>query len=229
MLRRPAVGRHTKMLTQGAPPLGPFLERCLTLAALAATVAALLLVGQNALAPTQQPWTFGLVFWAWFLALYLTLALPLALGVSWTARRLGLGWLPGAAMLLGPLLVLVIAGLENRRALAGLLAFQGPDRHRWLVPTAAGPAALGLLAAGLPASESTERTAASWSRCWREEICRSSRSCGSAAPGVRCGPSDPRCLPRSGPPSLRAARPRTTASRASRGRDSQEWTTRCPV
>lgn len=55
-------------------------------------------------------------------------------------------------MLLGPLLFLAIAGIENRRALAGLLALEGPDRHRWLVPTAAGLAALGLLAAGLPPS-----------------------------------------------------------------------------
>lgn len=125
------------------------LERSLTEAALAATIAALLVVAHNELVPEQEPLTFGLVLWAWFLALYLALTLPFAFLASWIARSPGRGWLARACVALPPLVFLAVVGLSNRRPLRSLAALEGPARHRWLVPAALALAVLGLLAAAL--------------------------------------------------------------------------------
>jgi hypothetical protein len=126
-----------------------FLERSLTASALAATIAALLLVLQNELVPEQAPLTFGLVFWAWFVAFYLSVTLPLAVAIGWLATITGHQWLARSCLALGPFVFLALAGLSNRRALRSLVALEGPARYRWLVPAALLLAALGVLAAAL--------------------------------------------------------------------------------
>ncbi|HET7293855.1 MAG TPA: alkaline phosphatase family protein [Vicinamibacteria bacterium] len=132
-------------------PSGPFrdLERQLTAAVLAATIATVLLAARNGLAPTQRPLTFGLAFWGAFSATYAALALAafgLAAFVGILARtsrlRRGLPALVAMAFLAGALPV-------NGRALRALLALDGPERFRWLPPAALALAALGLVATAL--------------------------------------------------------------------------------
>ncbi len=112
-------------------------ERGLTLAVLAASVAALLLAARSGLAPEQRPLTFALVLWMWIIFYYGALALPfLGLGALFATRRSGflrfasqLGW--GLATLV----FLLRVGL-NRPALRNLFTLDGPAHFRWLAPSA---------------------------------------------------------------------------------------------
>ena len=70
-------------------------ERSLLAVLLAATLATLLLVARNGLAPVQHPLTFGLVVWAWVVLFYGAVGLAL-LAVGGLASLLhGLRPLPG--------------------------------------------------------------------------------------------------------------------------------------
>lgn len=109
-----------------------FTERALLAAVLCANLAALLLAARNGYAPLQQPLTFGLVFWLWFLAAYTALALPV-IGLTTLASRAA-PWLPRAVLLAAGVLVLGVAIFANPRALRLLVALSPPERFRLLAP-----------------------------------------------------------------------------------------------
>jgi hypothetical protein len=125
-------------------------ERGLTLAALAATVVALLLAARSGLVPEQRPLTFALVLWKWIGIYYGALALPgVGLGALLATRRFSRARLAAQSVWgLATLVFLVLVGL-NRPALRALFALDGPTHFRWLSPAAFVVAvlALGLVAA----------------------------------------------------------------------------------
>jgi hypothetical protein len=126
-----------------APAFG--IERVLLAAGLAATLATMLLVAKNQLAPLQRPLTFGLVFWGWFLVFYLALGMAGALAAGLLARLSGRRWLPRGILTLAVLAFLGAALGSNRAVLALLPGLDGPARYRWLVPAALLFSVLGLL------------------------------------------------------------------------------------
>jgi hypothetical protein len=122
---------------------GEILERTLLTALLAATLAALLLVARNRLAPVQSPLSFALVLWAGFALLYLALAPLQLLGAAALSGRLRMARRAlVAATALG---FLGLATLSNRGALKALGSLPGPARSHGLGPASAVLAAGGLL------------------------------------------------------------------------------------
>jgi hypothetical protein len=122
------------------------LERSILGVVLAATLATLLTVAWNGLAPTASPLTFGLVFWAAFLAFYATLAAPGVLVLAVLGRVLKAPSLAsiGVRVAAGAFAVLAL-GL-NVPALRAVVQLPGPLRFRILTPLAGALAALGLAA-----------------------------------------------------------------------------------
>ncbi len=99
---------------------------------------------RNDLPPLQQPWSFGLAFWAWFALAYAAVfagALAVAALLGRVSRA---AWLPRAMPALMALGFLSSALIQNSRALRGLMTLSGPWRFRVLAPLA-----LGLLSVGL--------------------------------------------------------------------------------
>jgi Type I phosphodiesterase / nucleotide pyrophosphatase len=104
---------------------------------LAATLATLLLVARNGLAPVQHPLSFGLVLWAWILLFYSAIGLGVVAlsGLASLSPRLR-G--PRAWLLLASAgLFVAVALLSNTRAVAALFWLEGPRLFRALVPVSA--------------------------------------------------------------------------------------------
>jgi hypothetical protein len=125
-------------------------ERTFLAVLLAGTLATLLLVARNGLAPVQHPLSFGLVLWAWVVLFYaaaggafllLTVAASRLPGLRGVSR-----WIPFVAAAS----FTAVALASNRRAAASLFVLDGEPRFRLLVPTAAVLCVLALVAAGLP-------------------------------------------------------------------------------
>lgn len=125
-------------------------ERIVLAVMLAATLATLLLVARNGLAPVQRPLSFGLVLWAWILLFYAAIGLG-ALGLGAVASLAPpLRGLRAWLLLAGAGLFVVVALLSNTRALAALFSLEGPLRFRALVPVSALLCSLALLAVSAP-------------------------------------------------------------------------------
>lgn len=131
------MGRGLRPAPAPGEPGGPALaERGLWAGLLLSVAAAGLLSGRNALAPLQQPWTFGLAFWALFASAYLPLGLALGL-LAALAQRLGARSSGRLVVLAGGLLAMVTLLGSNPRAVRLALAVQAePARFRLLVPAA---------------------------------------------------------------------------------------------
>ena len=124
----------------------------------AASLAALLLVARNRLAPIQSPSSFGLVLWRWLILFYGAFAGALAafsgfLGVA-TRRE----WINRAANGAAAMAFLAMTAVVDRQALPALVAADGPDRYRRLLPMAAACAAAALLSLALAARRRWPRT-----------------------------------------------------------------------
>ena len=117
---------------------------------LAATLATLLLVARNGLAPVQRPLSFGLIFWAWILLLYAAIGLAglvlVGLVSRWPVARGVSRWL----ILAAASLFVLVALAANPRAVASLFSLDGPHLFGVLVPLSAVLCALALPAVGAP-------------------------------------------------------------------------------
>lgn len=136
------------------PSFPSFLERAGLAGALAGTVAVLLLVARNGLAPVQKPLSFGLVLWKWYVLFDVALAVPAALAAWAAARALAprvppFSGLPRLALAVAGLAFLAVAFVFNPRALVALGSLRGPEAFRRLMPVAFVVAVLGLLGAAL--------------------------------------------------------------------------------
>ncbi len=145
MLAVPGAG----VAHQAERRVGPQLERFGLAAICFATMAASLLAARNGLAPVQRPLTHGLVFWGWFLALHVPVALVVGLGLALLSRIRPLWWLPRLVMLATATGLLFSVISRNRGGMVALVTLTGPARYQWLLPAAFALAALGLLLAGL--------------------------------------------------------------------------------
>ena len=126
-------------------------ERTVLAVLLAATLATLLLVARNGLAPVQHPLTFGLVLWGWTVVLYSAMggaAVLLVAGVA--SQRPGLRAAARWALLAATAVFTVMALAGNRRAASSLFLLEGDPRFRLLVPAAAVLCVIALLAVGAP-------------------------------------------------------------------------------
>lgn len=125
-------------------------ERIALATVLAATLATLLLVARNRLAPVQRPLSFGLILWAWILLFYAAIGLAAfllaALASRWPGRPGVSRWLVPA----GTILFVVVALAANPRAVASLFSLEGPHFFGVLVPLSAVLCALALPAVGAP-------------------------------------------------------------------------------
>jgi hypothetical protein len=117
---------------------------------LAATLATLLLVARNGLAPVQHPVSFGLVLWSWVLLFYSAIGLGALLLAGLASKLPGLARLPGWLLLVTPPLFMVVALWSNPRALSSVFALSGPGLFRLLLPASAALCALALVAVGVP-------------------------------------------------------------------------------
>jgi hypothetical protein len=125
-------------------------ERTVLAVLLAATLATLLLVARNGLAPVQHPVSFGLVLWAWVLLFYSAVGLA-ALALAGLVSKLPrLARLPGWLLLVATLLFTAVALASNPRALSSVVALGGPGLFRLLLPVSAALCALALVAVGAP-------------------------------------------------------------------------------
>jgi Type I phosphodiesterase / nucleotide pyrophosphatase len=125
-------------------------ERIALATVLATTLATLLLVARNGLAPVQRPLSFGLILWAWILLFYAAIGLVFlvlaGLASRWPGRRGVSRWL----VLAGTSLFVAVALASNPRAVASLFSLEGPHLFGVLVPASAILCALALPAVGAP-------------------------------------------------------------------------------
>ena len=126
-------------------------ERTVLAVLLAATLATLLLVARNGLAPVQHPLSFGLVFWAWVALLYSVVGAAALLVAAAASRLPGLSTASRWALFAATALFTAVALASNRRAVSSLFLLQGEARFRVLVPASAVLCAIALLAVGAPA------------------------------------------------------------------------------
>jgi hypothetical protein len=125
------------------------LERFMLLAAFCATAVTALLMARNGLESTQQPASFGLVFWLWFATLYGFVALTCFV-VSLICNRVFRSTWPFRIILgLGAFYVLGALALANRRPLVQLFEVEGSFRLRYLCPLAFLMSVIGLAAVAL--------------------------------------------------------------------------------
>ncbi len=110
----------------------------------AATLAAVLTVGPNLLAPTPSRVTFGLAFWAAFLAFHAAVALPAAAVLAVVGRVGRVPWLAPAIVRAAAGTFVAVALALNRPGLLALARLPAPMRFQWLAPAALALAALGL-------------------------------------------------------------------------------------
>jgi hypothetical protein len=122
------------------------IERAALAALLAATLASVLLVARNGLAPTQRPLTFGLVLWAWATVFYAAIALVPLLLCSLASRLPRLRGSSRWLVAMGAALFAAVTTASNPRAVSSLFSLEGPARFRMLAPAAAVLATLGLMA-----------------------------------------------------------------------------------
>jgi hypothetical protein len=125
-------------------------ERILLGVLLATTLATLLLVARNGLAPVQHPLTFGLVLWAWTALLYSTAGLAVALLASLVRLRPGLRGAPRWILFTVAATFTAVALLSNPRAVSSLFRLQGQGLFPVLAPASAVLCALALLVLGAP-------------------------------------------------------------------------------
>jgi len=125
-------------------------ERAVLGVLLAATLATMLLVARNNLAPVQHPLSFGLVLWAWVALFYSAVALAALLLGALASRLPRLRSLPGRLVFGGTVLFAVVALASNPRAVSSLFSLEGPGLFRTLVPLSAVLCALALVGAGAP-------------------------------------------------------------------------------
>jgi hypothetical protein len=125
-------------------------ERTVLAVLLAATLATLLLVARNGLAPVQHPLSFGLVLWAWVVLLYSVVGGVILLLGGAGSRRPRLRAASRWALFAATALFTAVALASNRRAVSSLFLLEGEARFRVLVPAAAVLCAIALLAVGAP-------------------------------------------------------------------------------
>ncbi|HEY2943101.1 MAG TPA: alkaline phosphatase family protein [Vicinamibacteria bacterium] len=125
-------------------------ERAALAVLLAATLATLLLVARNGLAPVQHPLSFGLVLWGWVLLFYSAVGLGVLLLAGLASRLPGLRGLPRWLLFGATAVFTVIALASNPRALSSAFALDGPGLFPLLVPVSAVLGALALVAVGAP-------------------------------------------------------------------------------
>jgi type I phosphodiesterase/nucleotide pyrophosphatase len=125
-------------------------ERTVLGVLLAATLATLLLVARNNLAPLQHPLSFGLVLWAWVALFYSAVALAVLLLGGLASQLPGLRSLPGWLVFGGAVLFAVVALASNPRAVSSLFSLEGPGLFRTLVPLSAVLCVLALGGLGAP-------------------------------------------------------------------------------
>jgi len=125
-------------------------ERTVLAVLLAATLATLLLVARNGLAPVQHPLSFGLVFWAWLALLYSVVGGAVLLVAAAASRLPVLSTASRWALFAATVLFTAVALVSNRRAVSSLFLLQGDVRFRVLVPASAVLCAIALLAVGAP-------------------------------------------------------------------------------
>jgi hypothetical protein len=125
-------------------------ERTVLGALLAATLATMLLVARNNLAPVQRPLSFGLVLWAWVVLFYSVVAFAALLLGGLASLLPGLRSLPRRLVSVGPILFGVVALASNPRAVSSLFSLEGPQLFRTLTPLAAVLCVLALAGVGAP-------------------------------------------------------------------------------
>jgi type I phosphodiesterase/nucleotide pyrophosphatase len=125
-------------------------ERTVLAVLLAATLATLLLVARNGLAPVQHPVSFGLVLWAWVLLFYSAVGLAALALAGLVSKLTGLARLPGWMLLVATILFTAVALASNPRAVSSVLALGGPGLFRLLLPVSAALCALALVVVGAP-------------------------------------------------------------------------------
>jgi len=125
-------------------------ERTVLAVLLAATLATLLLVARNGLAPVQHPLSFGLVFWAWLALLYAVVGGAILLVTGAVSRLPGLRSASRWVLFAATALFTAVALASNRRAVSSLFLLEGEARFRALAPAAAVLCAIALVALGAP-------------------------------------------------------------------------------
>lgn len=125
-------------------------ERTVLGAVLAATLATMLLVARNELAPFQRPLSFGLVLWGWVVLFYSAFGVAVLLLAGLASR---LNAVRGLARWLVPAAIAVFALValgSNARAVLSLFTLEGPLRFRLFVPVSAVLCTLTLAALAVP-------------------------------------------------------------------------------
>ena len=125
-------------------------ERTVLGVLLAATLATLLLVARNGLAPVQHPVSFGLVLWGWIALFYAAAGLATLLVGGLASWLPGLRSLPRWLVGVAAILFVGAALVSNPRAVASLFSLEGPARFRMLAPASAVLCALALAVVGAP-------------------------------------------------------------------------------
>jgi hypothetical protein len=123
-----------------------FGERAALAVVCAGTLACVLLVALNGLAPLERPLSFALLLLFWGLLFHAVLLLPAFALVAALGRVPRLRRAPRAGLAALALGFLAIAGLANAAAVRALFHLAGPARFRWLAPAAFVAGGLGLLA-----------------------------------------------------------------------------------
>jgi hypothetical protein len=127
-------------------------ERTVLGALLAATLATMLLVARNDLAPVQRPLSFGLVLWAWVVLFYSAVGFAALLLGGLASRLPALRGLPRWLVSTAILVFTLVALGSNPRAVSSLFSMDGPSSFRLFVPASAGLCALVLAALAVPLS-----------------------------------------------------------------------------
>jgi len=127
-------------------------ERAVLGVLLAATLATMLLVARNNLAPVQHPVSFGLVLWAWVVLFYSAVGFAVLLLTGLASRLGALRALPRGLVATAILVFTMVALGSNPRAVSSLFSLDGPPSFRLLVPASAGVCVLVLVALGVPLS-----------------------------------------------------------------------------
>jgi len=125
-------------------------ERTVLGVLLAATLATLLLVARNGLAPVQHPLSFGLALWGWVALFYSAVGFAGLLVATVVSLLAGLRPLPRWTVFAAAALFTSVALVSNPRAVSSLFTLQGQTPFRVLVPASALLCALALVAVGAP-------------------------------------------------------------------------------
>src|SRR6266850_157759 len=125
-------------------------ERTILAVLLAATLATLLLVARNGLAPVQHPVSFGLVLWAWVLLFYSAVGAGALLLAGLASKLPGLRSLPRWLLFGATAVFTAVALVSNPRAVSSVFTLSGPGLSALLLPVSVVLCALALPAVGAP-------------------------------------------------------------------------------